>query len=141
VLDVARCAVILLYQFEAQQDEWPQNVKNVCIRFKGWIEEKLGREVGLDDVIPMSRNAKLLEYDLRQAVIADPAFGVALKLVLQMDKKLAVHLQGDQLYDPTLVNEHDPRQPQSPEMQVVIVAAIGVLVLLALFVLCGFITG
>lgn len=119
-LDVAHYAVILLDQLEHNRDTWPQNILNVCERYKMKIEERIGREIGPYDATPNSRNAALLEYDLRRAIIADRQFGSELRNVLMMDRRLAMALQDGRLYLPALANEPDPRQAHWPQVQIVV---------------------
>jgi hypothetical protein len=134
-LDVAHYAVILLHQLEHNQDTWPQDILNVCERYKVKIEEKIGREIGPDGATPNSRNAALLEYDLRQVIMADRRFGSELRNVLMMDRGMAIALQNGRLYLPELARERDPRQPHWPHVQAIVVLAV---VFLVIFTVCAF---
>lgn len=136
-MDVASFAVMFLHRYENNQDTWPQDKKNVSSRYREKIEERLGREIGPGDATPGSRKAALLEYDIRQLILADPYFGGELRQVVMMEPGFAVSLQSRELCQASLVNEPDPRQPASPYPQRIVVAVIGVLVLFALCFVLG----
>jgi len=97
-VDVARCAVMFLFQYFSSRNQWSSGWQELGDKFKELVEEKLGRHVSAPDAV-LSAQSTRLEYDIRRAIVETPNFGKALRVILREDSTFVPFLKGEELYD------------------------------------------